>query len=353
MVKIPLFIVTLIPFILEVTAQSPAWGQCGGIGWSGPTTCVSGSSCVASNPYYSQCIPGSTGGGSTGGGSTGGGSTGGGSTSSSSKLNDVAGAHGKYFGTETDGNFAEINDASFRAILNDKGNFGILSPGNSMKWDATEPSRGRFVFTNSDKLVSIAKQNGQRMRDSWDVVNEPLNEDGTQRSFVFTNTIGTSYIDIALKAARAADPNAKLYINDYNIENPSYPKTKGMVNLIKDLKSRGIPIDGVGIQGHLSVGGVPNIQQTMQTFADLGVDVALTEVDIALTEPVTQDKLNQQQKDYQTLAAACRAVSRCVGMTTWGFSDKYTWLGSNKHPLPWDENFNKKPAYNGVVAGFQ
>jgi len=90
-----------------------------------------------------------------------------------------------------------------------------------------------------------------------------------------------------------------------------------MVNLIKDLKSRGIPIDGVGIQGHLSVGGVPNIQQTMQTFADLGVDVALTEVDIALTEPVTQDKLNQQQKDYQTLAAACRAVSRCVGMTTW------------------------------------
>ncbi|KAK7457787.1 hypothetical protein VKT23_010126 [Stygiomarasmius scandens] len=109
---------------------------------------------------------GSTGGGSTSGGSTGGGSTGSGSTagSSSTKLNDAAAAHGKYFGTETDGNSPELSETAFRNILDDKGYFSLITPGNSMKWDATEPSRGRFVYTNSDALANIAKQNGQRLR---------------------------------------------------------------------------------------------------------------------------------------------------------------------------------------------
>ncbi|KAK7457786.1 hypothetical protein VKT23_010125 [Stygiomarasmius scandens] len=166
-----------------------------------------------------------------------------------------------------------------------------------------------------------------------------------------------------------------IQINDYNIEAPNAAKTLAMVNLVKDLKNRGIPIDGVGIQGHLIVGALPaGIQTTLENFAALGVEVAFTELDIRMNLPATQAQLNQQQKDYQTVAAACRNVSKCVGMTTWGFTDAHSWIpGTNflstsfsnlltrkkgtfsgtGAALPWDQNYNKKPAYNGIIAGLQ
>jgi GH35 family endo-1,4-beta-xylanase len=106
-------------------------------------------------------------------------------------------------------------------------------------------------------------------------------------------------------------------INDYNIEGLG-AKSTGMYNLVKDLKSRGIPIDGIGIQAHLIVGSVPTtLQQNIEQFTSLGVEVALTELDIRMDLPATQDKLEQQQKDYQTVIGACMAVKGCVGVTIW------------------------------------
>ncbi|KAI0359710.1 hypothetical protein OH77DRAFT_1394940 [Trametes cingulata] len=386
----------LIPFAL---AQSPEWGQCGGIGWTGATTCVSGTVCTVLNPYYSQCLPGSAAPAPT---TTPSSPSSPSSTPSSpaptaSGLHTLAKAAGKlYFGTATDN--PELTDTAYVAKLDDNKEFGQITPGNSMKWDATEPTRGTFTFSGGDVIANLAKQNGQLLRGhncvwynqlpswvangqftaadltdviqthcgtlvghykgqvyhSWDVINEPFNDDGTWRSDVFYNTLGTQYVPIALKAARAADPNAKLYINDYNIEQAG-AKSTAMLNLVKQLQADSVPIDGIGFQCHFIVGEIPGtFQQTLEQFTALGLEVAITELDIRMTLPATDALLAQQQKDYQTVIQACMNVKGCIGMTIWDWTDKYSWVPSTFSgqgaALPWDENFNKKPAYSGITA---
>lgn len=169
---------------------------------------------------------------------------------------------------------------------------------------------------------------------------EPLNDDGTFRSDVFFNTLGSSYIGIALRAARAADPNAKLYINDFNIEGPG-AKATAMINLVKSLQSQGVPIDGIGFQSHLIVGEVPaGFQQNLEAFTALGIDVAITELDIRMTLPSTPALLAQQKADYTTVIKACLAVSRCVGVTIWDWTDKFSFVPSTfpgqGAACPWD-----------------
>ncbi|OCB88766.1 endo-1,4-beta xylanase [Sanghuangporus baumii] len=191
---------------------------------------------------------------------------------------------------------------------------------------------------------------------SWDVVNEVLNDDGSMRSSVFYNTMGTDFINVAFNAARSADPNTKLYINDYNIEG-SGSKSSAMVNLVQSLKSAGVPIEGVGLQGHFIVGSLPSdIAGTIQAYANLGVEVAITELDIRMTLPADDQKLQQQATDYQTVIEACRSVQACVGVTVWDFTDKYSWVPDTfpgqGAACPWDENLNKKPAYDGILAGW-
>ncbi|KAF8511529.1 endo-1,4-B-xylanase A [Gautieria morchelliformis] len=400
-----------------VLSQSPVWGQCAYIAATGSTLCVSGSVCVASNSYYSQCIPSSgivsvtsT---STPTSSFTCGATG---TSTASApvgsrtgpgLNNAAKAAGKhYFGSATDN--PEFTDAAYLKILNDSNEFGQITPGNSMKWDATEPSQGYFTFTQGDAVLIQAKANCQIVRGhnlvwysqlpswvsggswtsetlttviqnhisgvaghykgdvyAWDVVNEPFNDNGTFRSDVFYDTIGEAYIAIALHAARAADPNAKLYINDYNIEGPG-SKSTAMINLVKSLQAAGVPIDGIGVQGHMIVGELPSgIESNLAAFAALGVEVAITELDISesilvisgpTTLPATDALLAQQQKDYQTVVSACIAVPNCIGVTLWDYTDKYSWIPSTFSgqgaACPWDENLLIKPAYDGILNSF-
>ena len=196
--------------------------------------------------------------------------------------------------------------------------------------------------------------------DSWDVVNgekcfpllaaiasdtdfnaEPFNDDGTFGSDVFFNTLGMSYIGIALNAARAADSKAKLYINDFNIEGPG-KKAAAMMNLVKTLKSEGFPIDGIGFQCHFIVGEVPGgFQQNLQAFTDLGVEVAITELDVRMTLPATDALLAQQKADYTTVVSACVAVENCVGITLWDFTDLFSWVPGTftgqGAACPWDE----------------
>ncbi|KAJ3565209.1 hypothetical protein NP233_g7784 [Leucocoprinus birnbaumii] len=301
----------------------------------------------------------------------------------------------KYFGTAT--NEFQFTDTRYRAELNNTLEFGILTPANSMKWDSTEAVQGQFTFDAAEEVVHQAQRHGQMMRGHncvwhsqlpdwvsdggfdkatllqivdthcstvvghfknqiWDVVNEPFNEDGIFRESVFYNTTGTDYIESALRAARRADPKAKLYINDYNIEGTG-AKSDGMYNLVKSLKKKGVPIDGIGVQGHLIVGSVPTtIEANLRKFATLGVEIALTELDIRMDLPVTQDKLQQQKKDYQNVIAACRNVPACIGVTIWDWTDKYSWVpgvfAGQGSPLPWDENYQKKPAYAGIMEGF-
>lgn len=264
--------------------------------------------------------------------------------------------------------------------------FTGVTPENEMKWDATEPSRGAFRFTGGDAVVSHAQSHGQKVRGHtlvwhgqlpgwvsgigsgsdllaamrshiagvaghyrgkiayWDVVNEAFNEDGTRRASVFQQRIGSSYIEEAFRAARAADGSAKLCYNDYNTDNEN-AKSDGVYAMVRDFKARGVPIDCVGFQAHLSAGQNLSTQPAnLQRFAALGVDVNITELDVGGSG-------SAQANTYSQVVRACLAVSRCTSITTWGVTDKYSWR-SGSTPLLFDGNYAKKPAYSAVLQAF-
>lgn len=177
---------------------------------------------------------------------------------------------------------------------------------------------------------------------AWDVVNEALSDSGTGnladnstwRSDIWYNTIGPNYVAVAFKAAEAAVKanklKVKLYYNDYNIESAGNKATAAQA-LVKSLKDAGIQIDGAGLQSHFIVGSTPSrAAQTanMNAFAALGVDVAITELDIRTTVPATAAAQQQQVVDYASSVGACADVDACVGVTAWDFDDAYSWIPS-------------------------
>ncbi|MDC0774114.1 endo-1,4-beta-xylanase, partial [Streptomyces sp. HD] len=133
---------------------------------------------------------------------------------------------------------------------------------------------------------------------------------------------------------------AKLCYNDYNIENWTDAKTQGVYKMVKDFKSRGVPIDCVGLQSHFGADGPPaSFQTTLSNFAALGVDVQITELDIAQASATA----------YGNAVKACVNVARCTGITVWGIRDSDSWR-TGENPLLFDNSGNKKPAYNAVLT---
>ncbi|KAL2836927.1 putative endo-1,4-beta-xylanase [Aspergillus pseudoustus] len=315
-------------------------------------------------------------------------------------LHEAALAAGlEYFGSATDN--GELSDSAYLTQLDNTADFGQITPGNSQKWDSTEPSQGSFSFTNGDVIADLADSNGQYLRCHtlvwhnqlpswvtsgswtnatltaalrnhitnvvthykgrcihWDVVNEALNEDGTYRTNIFYTTIGESYIPIAFAAAAAADPDVKLYYNDYNLEYGG-SKAAGAQRIVQLVQNAGVKIDGVGLQAHFEVGTVPSrssLVSVLNGFIALGVEVAYTEADVRIQLPTSATTLAQQAVDFGNLVGSCvDTAPDCVGFTIWDWTDKYSWVPSTFSgygaALPWDENYVKKPAYNGLLAG--
>lgn len=193
---------------------------------------------------------------------------------------------------------------------------------------------------------------------AWDVVNEGLNDDGTYRQNVFYTTLGDAYFALAFKAAAAADPDAKLYYNDYNIESTGN-KQAAAVKIIGLVKAAGAKIDGIGMQAHLIVGSTPSstaLRAAIASYVAAGVsEVAYTELDIRFSSlPSTASGLTQQAADYVSVTTACLAESACVGITIWDYTDKYSWI-PNTFPgqgdaLLYDAELGKKPAWTAVSS---
>lgn len=168
--------------------------------------------------------------------------------------------------------------------------------------------------------------------------------------------IGPEYIAIAFETAALYDPDVKLYYNDYNIETAGAKATAAQA-IVSSLKARGIKIDGVGLQAHFIVGETASLSAlsaNLESFTALGVEVAYTELDIRFTTlPPTAAGLTQQATDYTNIVGACLAVTDCVGITIWDFTDLYSWIpntfSGQGDACLWNADFTTKPAYTAVI----
>ncbi|KAF4627511.1 hypothetical protein G7Y89_g10643 [Cudoniella acicularis] len=270
------------------------------------------------------------------------------------QLNALAKAKGlKYFGSATDN--GELSDTTYLAILSNTREFGQITPGNTQKWEYTEPTQDTYSYTEGDVITALAAENDQLVR-CHNLVCEFLESSTMHSILTYQSTIGPEYIPIAFETAALYDSTAKLYYNDYNIEY-SGAKATAALNLVTSLKTRGIKIDGVGLQAHFIVGSTPSLSaQTtnLESFTALGVEVAYTELDIRFSSlPPTDAGLSQQSSDYANTVSACLAVTDCVGVTVWDFTDKYSWIpsvfsGAGDACL-WYANYTEHPAYAAVV----
>jgi endo-1,4-beta-xylanase len=305
------------------------------------------------------------------------------SATAATTLGASAAEKGRYFGAAVAAN--KLSDSVYTTILNRE--FNSVTPENEMKIDATEPNQNQFNYTNADRIVSHARSRGMQVRGhtlawhsqqpgwmqsmsgtalrnamtnhitqvmthyrgqlvAWDVVNEAFADGsgGGRRDSNLQRT-GNDWIEVAFRTARAADPNVKLCYNDYNTDNWTHAKTQAVYNMVRDFKSRGVPIDCVGLQSHFNSGSPypSNYRTTLSSFAALGVVVQITELDI-------EGSGTTQANTYRNVVNDCMAVARCNGITVWGIRDTDSWRASGT-PLLFDGSGNKKPAYESTLAG--
>lgn len=305
-----------------------------------------------------------------------------------------------------------------------KQHFNSITPENLMKAERLMTGWKQYDFSLADKMVAFAQENNIKINghtfiwhsqmpafmrgirnpdsvrayfediiqtvgsrydgkvDSWDVVNEALNEDGTLRQSTFLRALGEDYIVEAFRLAQKATPNSKLYYNDYNIEQPK--KRAGAIAIIKKIQEAGVRIDGVGIQGHWHLGKVPfkDIEESIKEFSALGIKVMFTELDISVLpspwdntsaevslraaenpkmNPYVNglpDSVSQQlAKDYEELFKLFLKYKDHISrITFWGVNDGQSWLngwpirGRTNYPLLFDRQYQPKAAYYSIMA---
>lgn len=270
--------------------------------------------------------------------------------------------------------------------------FSSVTAENEMKWYALEPERGTFEWGPADDIVERARDAGQKVRGHtlvwhaqlpdwvrelsadelrqatrehihavighfreevgvWDVVNEPISDDGGLRPSVFMRRLGEGFIEDAFRTARTADPDAKLYLNEIGAEGIN-AKSDRLYEIVRGLRARGVPIDGVGFQTHANLDGLPgDFVANMQRFRALGLDVAITEADVGIRMPADEQELAAQARIYEQIVRSCRAV-QCRSLTVWGFTDGRSWISETQAGMGaatlLDEQLRPKPAFGAV-----
>ncbi|MGA2742869.1 MAG: endo-1,4-beta-xylanase [Bryobacteraceae bacterium] len=299
--------------------------------------------------------------------------------------------------------------------------YSMLEPGNAMKWDVTQPTMTTYNFQPGDELVAFAQANKMIVRGhnlcwyqqfptwlapyaaaatttpqdmatllqnhitaevthfagqvfAWDVVNEAFNDPTgsalpTLRDSIWYNQpgigagTGTGYIAQAFQWAHAADPNALLFYNDYNIEEPG-PKFDAVLNMVQQFVSTGVPINGVGFEMHVLLSYYPSateLAQNMQALAALGLQVHITEMDVRLlldaNGNASASDLQTQAQVYQTILTVCLQQPNCTAFQVWGVSDANSWIPAAfpgyGAALPFDVNYQPKPAVPALLTAMQ
>jgi endo-1,4-beta-xylanase len=272
--------------------------------------------------------------------------------------------------------------------------FNYLTAEYEMKWNVIAPSPGSTNFGPGDEIVGFAASHGMQVKGhtfiwhgatpawvnalpaaefraafekhiravagryrgrihAWDVVNEAVADDGLGlRDSVFRQKLGDSYIAEAFRLARAADPQARLFYNDYGGEGLN-AKADRIHTLMRDLLSAGVPIDGVGLQMHISALGRPsdaNIGANMRRLAALGLTVHISEMDVRVSgvPGSEQTRLEIQRATYRDVVRVCALEPACEAITFWGFTDAHSWIRGDS-PLLFDAQYLPKPAYHGVL----
>jgi endo-1,4-beta-xylanase len=249
---------------------------------------------------------------------------------------------------------------------------GLRLFGHTLIWNEQRPA---FFERLQDNRSAFAREYGRyiaavagRYRGAvgWDVVNEPFNWDGSERrGGVWGETLGPAYISLAFEQARAADPGALLFLNDYNLEMPG--KRRAFLNLAESLLKAGVPLGGLGSQTHLDLKTDPStLGPTFRELASLGLPVHLSELDVTLTG-APGDRREALALQARLAGAAAEAFGALperqrFGVTTWGVRDRDSWLRlspeksaelPNNQPLLLDDAGAPKPAFTAVVEAWR
>ncbi len=323
----------------------------------------------------------------------------------SQALRDAASERGVRVGSATDP--SHFNEAAYTATLSRE--FSQVEPENAMKFGPIHPGPTTYNFAPADQIVAFAQANQMAVRGhtlvwynqlpswvtsgthtpdqlssilqdhinavmghyagqvyAWDVVNEAFNDNGTLRSYVWSDSpgiglSGTGYIEQALRWAHAADPNALLFYNDYNAEGLN-AKSDAIYKMAQDFKARGVPLDGIGMQMHFTtnIPSYSSIEANMKRIAALGLQVQVTEFDVRLpvdsSGNASSADLIRQAQIYHDVVTLCLRTRACTAIQSWGFTDKYSWIPSTFQGqgagLEFDANYQPKPAYNAMRSSF-
>jgi endo-1,4-beta-xylanase len=289
-----------------------------------------------------------------------------------------------------------LGDSRYSGVLSR--HFNYLTAEYEMKWGAIEATRGQNDFAAGDAIVSYGQAMGMQIKGhaliwhnsvpgwvpslssadlrvafedhirsvaehfrgrvrAWDVVNEAIADNGSGlRDTVFRQKLGDQYIADAFRLARQADPQALLFYNDYGGEGLNQ-KSDRIYDLVRSLQAQGAPIDGVGLQMHVTAANRPSdgsIVANMSRLANLGLLVNISEMDVRIRDlPGTvQARLDAQKAVYHSIVGLCVSEPRCDGVTFWGFTDAHSWIDAQfgaDDPLLFDEQYAAKPAYYGVL----
>lgn len=300
-----------------------------------------------------------------------------------------------------------FSEAAYSATLARE--FNMIEPEDAMKWWVVRHDAETFDFRQGDEIVAFARAHGMKVRGhclvwdhdnpewlaqghftgeqmsqllrqhimrvmqhyagkvfAWDVVNEALDENGRFKDSPWYNRPGiglagrgSAYVEQAFRWAREADPKALLFYNENGAEGLDR-KSDAVYAMVKDFRARGVPIDGVGLQMHISRldFDTSQIAPNIRRLSALGLQVQITELDVAL--PVdskgsfSEKDLQQQAQIYRAVVRACMQTAGCTAIQTWGFTDKYSWIGSHSHgtrggALPFDRLYQPKPSYAAMI----